>query len=63
MDLVDLAKAPPVLKMQILEYGQLLACHDDRALAEFEMYTPRLYEDWKIRNRPREKKLRERWKS
>ncbi len=52
VDLVDLRVAGPVLKMQILEHGQVIACADQHALAEFEMYTPSQYEDWKHLSRP-----------
>lgn len=57
VDLVDLNAAGPVLKMQILEHGQVIVCCDQRALAEFQMYTPSQYEDWKHLSRPLEEAL------
>jgi predicted nucleotidyltransferase len=57
VDVVDLAVAGAVLKMQVLSSGQLLTCRDKRALAEFKMYTPSQYEDWKHLSEPLERAL------
>lgn len=63
VDLVDLQNAGPVLRMQVLKSGQLLSSRDDRARAEFAMYTPSLYEDWKHLRRPIDEALLERLRS
>jgi len=52
VDVLDLEAASPVMRMQVLEHGSLLLSDDAMALAEFEMYTPALYEDWKHLSRP-----------
>lgn len=52
VDIVDLQAAGPIIKMQILRKGSIILCHDERALAEFKMYTPSIYEDWKHLRRP-----------
>jgi predicted nucleotidyltransferase len=57
VDLVDLNSAGPVLKMQILQNGQLNSRRDRRALAEFQMYTPSQYEDWKHLSKPLDEAL------
>lgn len=57
VDVVDLLSAGPVLKMQILSSGHLIVCRDQRALADFQMYTPSQYEDWKYLSRPLEEAL------
>lgn len=57
VDVLDLAEADPVIRMQVLEDGFVLLCNDPTALAEFEMYTPALYEDWLHLSRPFEEAL------
>lgn len=52
VDVVDLSRAGPILKMQVLRYGKLILCRDRRAHIDFQMYTPSQYEDWKILRRP-----------
>ncbi len=63
VDVVDLRRAGPVLRMQILTAGHLVTCIDRRALAEFQMYTPAQYEDWKHLSRPLEQALIRRFQS
>ncbi len=57
VDIVDLWAAGPILKMQVLRKGRLLLCHAPTAVAEFQMYTPKQYADWKRRRRPIEEAL------
>ncbi|MFP4600796.1 MAG: type VII toxin-antitoxin system MntA family adenylyltransferase antitoxin [Persicimonas sp.] len=52
VDLVDLLDAGAILNMQVLRRGRLITCRDERALAEFKMYTPSIYADWKHLRRP-----------
>lgn len=50
VDLVDLRTASTVMRMQVLTKGQCLATRDERAKAEFEMYT---YSDYARLNEER----------
>lgn len=63
VDLVDILRAPPRLRKSILDHGEVLAAPDNHARLEFEMYTPKIYADWKIKNRPFEQKLLESFRS
>ena len=63
VDLVDILRAPPRLKKSILDHREVLATPDNHARLEFEMYTPKIYADWKIKNRPFEQKLLESFRS
>ncbi|MFB6265337.1 MAG: nucleotidyltransferase domain-containing protein [Bradymonadaceae bacterium] len=58
-DLVDLQSAGPILAMQVLRKGESIVEDDAPALRDFEMYTPKRYEDWKIHSRPYRERLRE----
>lgn len=57
VDVLDLTEANAVIRMQVLQHGSVLLNDDRTALAEFEMYTPAIYEDWKHLSRPFEEAL------
>ncbi len=52
VDLLDLRRGDPIVRMQVLEKGVPVLVEDERALADFRMYTPSLYFDTKIQRRP-----------
>ena len=58
VDVVDLRRADPVIAMQVLRNGRPILVAEPRALAEFQMYTPSRYFDWKITRRPIEEAMR-----
>lgn len=58
VDVVDLRRADPIIAMQVLRYGRPILVAEPRALAEFQMYTPSRYFDWKITRRPIEEAMR-----
>jgi predicted nucleotidyltransferase len=58
VDVVDLRRADPVIAMQVLRNGRPILVAEPRALAEFQMYTPPRYFDWKITRRPIEEAMR-----
>ena len=58
MDVVDLRRADPIIAMQVLRNGRPILVAEPRALAEFQMYTPSRYFDWKITRRPIEEAMR-----
>ena len=47
-DLLDLHRAGPIIKMQVLQYGCPVIINDPRAYEEFRMYTPGEYFDFKL---------------
>jgi predicted nucleotidyltransferase len=55
VDLLDLRTASTVMKMQVLTTGQCLETRDERAKAEFEMYT---YADYARLNEERKELLK-----
>ena len=57
-DLLDLRHAGPIIKMQVLRYGQPVIINDVRVFEEFRMYTPAEYFDYKIHRRPVEEAIR-----
>jgi predicted nucleotidyltransferase len=59
VDLVVLDDASPVLAMQVLREGRLLACRDEEALEAFTVRTLSEYADLKIIRREAEKRLLE----
>ena len=58
VDLVDLHKVGPILKMQILRNGRPVVVNDIGAFEDFRMYTPNEYSDFKICRRPAEEALK-----
>lgn len=54
VDLADLLECDPILRMQVLRRGRPFLVSDARALAEFRMKTPSIYEDVKISRRAAE---------
>jgi uncharacterized protein len=58
VDVVDLRRADPIIAMQVLRNGRPILVTEPRALAEFQMYTPSRYFDWKITRRPIEEAMR-----
>jgi predicted nucleotidyltransferase len=57
VDLVDLERASPVLAMQVLRHGRLLAQHDASHRLRFVAALPGRYEDVQLLRRPAEKLL------
>lgn len=57
VDLLDLRRGDPIVRMQVLRKGVLVLVEDARALAEFRMYTPSVYFDTKIQRRPVEEAM------
>ena len=57
VDLVDLRRAGPILKMQVLKNGRPVVVNDTGAFERFRMYTPAEYSDFKLRRRPVEEAL------
>lgn len=55
VDLLDLRTASTVMRMQVLTTGQCLETRDQRAKAEFEMYT---YADYARLNEERKELLK-----
>jgi hypothetical protein len=60
VDLVDLERASPVLSMQVLRHGRLVAERNRTHRIRFESALPGRYEDVVILRRPAEKLLRAR---
>lgn len=60
VDLVDLAKAPPLLLKEIVDTGQLLLCRDPRECAEFEMRARAIYLDTHYLRRVQEQYMHQR---
>lgn len=50
-DIADLQTAGLVLQMEVLRDGVVVAERDSDALAEFQMYTPSRYEDFRLDRR------------
>lgn len=51
-DLLDLHRAGPIIKMQVLRHGRPVIINDTGAFEQFRMYTPSEYFDFKISRRP-----------
>ena len=62
VDLVDLRRASPVLRFEIIRTGQLLYQADETACEDFELSTLRLYKDTAWLRRHQDTYLRERMK-
>lgn len=60
VDLVDLDQASPILGMQVLRYGRLLADRNPQRRIAFFTRTVKMYEDLKILRRDTERALFER---
>jgi len=58
VDLVDLRRAGPIIKMQILQNGRPVIINDSGAFERFRMYTPSEYFDFKLCRRPVEDDLK-----
>ena len=58
VDLVDLRRAGPILKMQVLQNGRPVVVNDPGAFERFRMYTPSEYFDFKLCRRPVEENLK-----
>lgn len=59
VDIVILDEASPILAMQVLRGGRLIACRDAQALENFTVRTLTDYADLKITRREAEKRLME----
>ncbi|MAE70425.1 MAG: hypothetical protein CME06_08165 [Gemmatimonadetes bacterium] len=59
IDLVALDQASPILGMQVLRQGRVLAGRESRAWKTFQMRTPTAYADLKRVRRPQEQALEE----
>jgi len=57
-DLLDLRRAGPIIKMQVLRYGRPVIINDARAFRQFTMYTPNEYFDFKLQRRPIEQAIK-----
>lgn len=57
VDLVDIHRAGPILRMQIWKTGEVLASPDRQARLGFEMHTPSRYWDWKRQRKPIDESL------
>lgn len=53
-DLLDLRRAGPIIKMQVLQFGRPVIVNDQDAFERFRMYTPSAYFDFKLCRRPAE---------
>ncbi len=60
LDLVDLSRASPVLAMQVMRHGRLVADRDHRTRTRFLAALPSRYEDLRIVRAPIERRVRER---
>ncbi len=58
VDLVDLRRAGPIIKMQVLQNGCPVLINDRDAFERFRMYTPSEYSDFKLCRRPAEENLK-----
>jgi len=58
VDLVDLRRAGPIIKMQVLQNGRPVIINDRGAFERFRMYTPSEYFDFKLCRRPVEENLK-----
>ena len=57
-DLLDLRRAGPIVKMQVLRHGRPVIVNDAKAFERFRMYTPGEYFDFKLLRRPIEEAIR-----
>lgn len=57
VDILDLNRAGPIVKMQVLRYGRPVVINDEAAFQRFAMYTPSEYFDLKIRRHPIEEAI------
>jgi len=58
VDLLDLRRAGPIIKMQVLRHGRPVIINDDKAFKHFSMYTPSEYFDFKLQRRPIEEAIK-----
>lgn len=61
IDLVDLRRAPPTLKMEIIRTGQCLLAQPPNRRLEFELATIRQYQDTNYLRREQERLMKERF--
>ncbi len=61
IDLVDLRRAPPTLKMEIIRTGQCLLAQPSTRRLEFELATIRQYQDTNYLRREQERLMKERF--
>ena len=57
VDILDLHRAGPIVKMQVLRYGRPVVINDEAAFRRFAMHTPSEYFDFKIRRHPIEEAI------
>jgi len=57
-DILDLRRAGPIIKMQVLRYGRPVIVNDPDAFERFRMYTPGEYADFKLWRRPIEETIK-----
>lgn len=62
-DVVDLLRAGPILKMQVVRHGRDLVVNDRTALARFRAEVPSEYYDFRIERRAAEEALMARMRS
>jgi len=58
VDILDLHRAGPIVKMQVLRYGRPVVINDEVEFQRFAMYTPSEFFDFKLRRAPIEEAIK-----